>query len=100
MKNLQRRLWRGRRGENICVSSANYISLADRQTHTATLEQRMARGYDINAQYAVLPGWVNTSVSLEQYLAIAWICLTPKRVSQSCRVKNWVSTIRQYLCLP
>ncbi len=39
-------------GEDICVYPPTIISLfADWQrTHTATLEQRMARGYDINAQ--------------------------------------------------
>ncbi len=49
--------------------SANYYQpFADWQTHTATLEQRMARGYDINAQMR-LPFYqhINTSVSLEQY---------------------------------
>ncbi len=54
--------------------SANYYQPADWQTHLGDLRTANgARGYDINAQKcaAVLPQHINTSVSLEQYLAIA-----------------------------
>ncbi|EGX1947806.1 hypothetical protein CBK67_00720 [Salmonella enterica] len=55
-------------GEYLRLSANYYQPFADWQTHTATLEQRMARGYDINAQMR-LPFYqhINTSVSLEQY---------------------------------
>ncbi|EAQ8541811.1 YchO/YchP family invasin [Salmonella enterica] len=55
-------------GEYLRLSANYYQPFADWQTHTATLEQRMARGYDINAQMW-LPFYqhINTSVSLEQY---------------------------------
>ncbi len=40
-------LWREAWGEYLRYPPT-IISLADWQTHTATLDQRMARGYDIN----------------------------------------------------
>ncbi|POT59223.1 invasin [Citrobacter amalonaticus] len=55
-------------GEYLRLSANYYQPLASWRTHTATLEQRMARGYDVTAEMR-MPFWqhINTSVSVEQY---------------------------------
>ncbi|MGG7446719.1 YchO/YchP family invasin [Kosakonia oryzendophytica] len=55
-------------GEYLRFSANYYQPLSNWDDQTATLQQRMARGYDVTAQ-ARLPFYqqLNTSVSLEQY---------------------------------
>lgn len=55
-------------GQSLRFSANYYQPLTDWTYRSATLQQRMARGYDITAQ-ARLPFWqqLDTSVSLEQY---------------------------------
>jgi hypothetical protein len=55
-------------GESLQFSANYYQPLSHWDYRSATLQQRMARGYDITAQ-ANLPFWqkLNTSLSVEQY---------------------------------
>ena len=55
-------------GENLRFSAYYYHPLRDWQNTGTTLQQRMARGYDVTAQ-AWIPAYnhINTSVSVEQY---------------------------------
>ena len=55
-------------GENLRFSANYYHPLRDWQNTGTTLQQRMARGYDVTAQ-AWIPAYnhINTSVSVEQY---------------------------------
>ncbi|MRT55931.1 YchO/YchP family invasin [Cedecea sp.] len=55
-------------GEYLRLSANYYQPLSGWQTHGETLEQRLARGYDVTAQ-AWLPFYrhINTSLSFEQY---------------------------------
>ncbi|EPJ7183545.1 YchO/YchP family invasin [Citrobacter amalonaticus] len=55
-------------GEYLRLSANYYQPFASWRAHTPTLEQRMARGYDVTAQMR-LPfyEYLNTSVSVEQY---------------------------------
>lgn len=55
-------------GQSLQFSANYYQPLNNWKYRSATLQQRMARGYDITAQ-ANLPFWqqLNTSLSLEQY---------------------------------
>ncbi len=67
MKSAARQLWRGGVGEYFAFIRQLLSAFADWRTHTATTEQRMARGYDINAQSAAAVSSISASVSLEQY---------------------------------
>lgn len=55
-------------GENLRFSANYYHPLRDWQNTGTTLQQRMARGYDVTAQ-AWIPAYnhINTSLSVEQY---------------------------------
>lgn len=55
-------------GENLRFSANYYHPLHAWENSGTTLQQRMARGYDVTAQ-AWIPAWnhINTSLSLEQY---------------------------------
>lgn len=55
-------------GEHLRLSANYYQPFASWRTHTDTLEQRMARGYDLTAEMR-LPfyEYLNTRVSVEQY---------------------------------
>ena len=55
-------------GENLRFSANYYHPLRDWQNTDTTLQQRMARGYDLTAQ-AWIPAYnhINTSLSVEQY---------------------------------
>ncbi|HBU8848639.1 YchO/YchP family invasin [Citrobacter sedlakii] len=55
-------------GEYLRLSANYYQPFASWQTHTDTLEQRMARGYDLSAEMR-MPFYqhLNTRVSVEQY---------------------------------
>ena len=55
-------------GENLRFSANYYHPLHDWENSGTTLQQRMARGYDVTAQ-AWIPAWnhINTSLSVEQY---------------------------------
>lgn len=55
-------------GENLRFSANYYYPLHDWQNTGTTLQQRMARGYDLTAQ-AWIPAYnhINTSLSVEQY---------------------------------
>ncbi|EGT4252775.1 YchO/YchP family invasin [Citrobacter amalonaticus] len=55
-------------GEYLRLSANYYQPFASWRTHTPTLEQRMARGYDVTAQMRMpFYEYLNTSVSVEQY---------------------------------
>lgn len=55
-------------GENLRFSANYYHPFHDWENSGTTLQQRMARGYDVTAQ-AWIPAWnhINTSLSVEQY---------------------------------
>ncbi len=79
-----------RRGENIAFIRQLLSAFADWQTHTATLEQRMARGYDINIKMRLpftsisIPALVWSIVSTGDSVDL----LTPEQgVSQSVALK-------------